>query len=125
MADETVLNERRTESEIPSRNRYDMHTNAARPLTTRQVQVLRCVESFLDARGYPPSIRELCELLDVTSTTGMVEHLRALERKGYLARDAGERRGMRVLVASSSARIVEAPGVRKATLCIRCRREVA
>ncbi|MHB8780777.1 MAG: transcriptional repressor LexA, partial [Candidatus Geothermincolia bacterium] len=45
----------------------------------------------LDRRGYPPSIRELCEALGIASTRGVVRHLEALERKGYITRGPGAR----------------------------------
>jgi repressor LexA len=56
-------------------------------LTERQLEVLRFIAKEIDERGYPPTIREIGEALDITSTNGVNDHLKALERKGYLQRD--------------------------------------
>ncbi len=111
----------RTEAEIHERDRSQAGIRSALPITARQFEVLVAVEQYVDARGYPPTVRELCEALDVSSTNGMVTHLEALERKGYLAREAGTARGMRVLVASKDAGTpMQAKGIAKAHLCSSC-----
>lgn len=113
-----------TEAEIPMRNRSyatDDTPVTARPLTLRQVQVLKCVEQFIDVHGFPPSLRDLCLMLDMSSLAAIVEHLNALVRKGYLARDAGERRGLRVLRPSAGAPVAEPRPLRKAPLCAHCK----
>jgi repressor LexA len=65
-------------------------------LTLRQREVLTFLEDFLDDRGYPPSIREIAERLRVSGTLGVTKHLDALERKGYLRREPGSSRGIRL-----------------------------
>jgi repressor LexA len=56
-------------------------------LTDRQLEVLRFIARQIDECGYPPTIREIGEALDIRSTNGVNDHLKALEKKGYLARD--------------------------------------
>src|SRR5512133_2014755 len=56
-------------------------------LTERQLEVLRFIARQIDEAGYPPTIREIGEALDIRSTNGVNDHLKALERKGYLQRD--------------------------------------
>ncbi len=56
-------------------------------LTERQLEVLRFIARQIDDAGYPPTIREIGEALDIRSTNGVNDHLKALERKGYLTRD--------------------------------------
>lgn len=56
-------------------------------LTERQLEVLRFIAEQIDERGYPPTIREIGEALSISSTNGVNDHLKALERKGYLTRD--------------------------------------
>lgn len=71
------------------------------PLTERQRKVLAFVERSIRERGYPPTLREVCAELGVTSTNGASDHLRALERKGYLRRDPTRARAM-VLVGAAA-----------------------
>ena len=58
-------------------------------LTKRQQQLLNFIEQHTAENGYPPSIREMAEHMGIRSTNGVNDHLKALERKGYLARKAG------------------------------------
>jgi len=60
-------------------------------LTPRQEEALEFVLSTLEKRGYPPSVRELCEALGLSSTRGALRHLEALERKGFITRAPGAR----------------------------------
>lgn len=61
-------------------------------LTVRQAEVHQTMLEYQADHGLPASIRELRELLDLASTNGVVEHLEALERKGYATRTAGRAR---------------------------------
>ena len=75
-------------------------------LTDRQLEVLRFIAREIEERGYPPTIREIGEALDIASTNGVNDHLKALERKGYLQRDAAK---SRALIPTSQARDVLGP----------------
>lgn len=66
------------------------------PLTKRQAQVLEWIEESIANRGIAPSIPELMQLLGSTSPTGAADHLKALERKGYIERMPGTARGLRL-----------------------------
>ena len=70
-------------------------------LTDRQLEVLRFIARQIEERGYPPTIREIGEALDIRSTNGVNDHLKALERKGYLSRDPVK---SRALIPSAAAR---------------------
>jgi repressor LexA len=72
-------------------------------LTDRQLEVLRFIAREIEERGYPPTIREIGEALDIRSTNGVNDHLKALERKGYLSRDPVK---SRALIPTSAAREV-------------------
>jgi repressor LexA len=61
-------------------------------LTSRQKKVLRAVESFVLAHGYPPTVRQLGKALGIASPSAVFKHLLSLERKGYLRREGGELR---------------------------------
>jgi len=73
------------------------------PLTPRQQQVLNVIEAKIAGEGFPPTIREIGDRLGISSTNGVNDHLKALERKGYLQRSQGKSRGC-VPVPSSSPR---------------------
>jgi repressor LexA len=70
-------------------------------LTERQLEVLRFIARQIDEAGYPPTIREIGEALDIRSTNGVNDHLKALERKGFLTRDPVK---SRALIPTSAAR---------------------
>jgi len=63
-------------------------------LTDRQLEVLRFIARQIEDAGYPPTIREIGEGLDIRSTNGVNDHLKALERKGFLTRDAAKSRAL-------------------------------
>jgi repressor LexA len=63
-------------------------------LTDRQLEVLRFIARQIEDQGYPPTIREIGEALEIRSTNGVNDHLKALERKGYLTRDPVKSRAL-------------------------------
>lgn len=66
-------------------------------LTDRQKQVLDFISASITQRGYPPTLREIGERLGIRSTNGVNDHLKALEKKGYLAREDLKSRALRPL----------------------------
>lgn len=62
----------------------------------RQRIVLDLIKVSISVHGYPPSLRELGDDLGIRSTNGVNDHLLALEKKGYIIRDATKSRGIRV-----------------------------
>src|SRR5262245_36858447 len=67
------------------------------PLTPRQEQLLRIIESALATQGYAPTLQELAYALKIASVQGVKDHLAALERKGYIRRTLGKRRAIEVI----------------------------
>lgn len=63
----------------------------ARGLTKRQAAVLRMIIRCIQRNGMPPTIAEIGEHFGITSTNGVNDHLRALERKGYITRSSKAR----------------------------------
>jgi SOS-response transcriptional repressor LexA len=66
-------------------------------LTNRQHQVLAAICDFKAIMGYVPTVRELGQLLHVSSTCTVQRHLDALQRKGYLWRAPGKARSIVVM----------------------------
>ena len=64
-------------------------------ITDRQRMVLEFICESIDDRGYPPTLREIGLKLGIRSTNGVNDHLRALERKGYLTREDMKSRTLR------------------------------
>jgi len=77
-------------------------------LTKRQEQTLDYIRKSIDERGYPPTLREIGEHMGIRSTNGVNDHLRALERKGYLRREDMKSRALK-LVEDSMPQPVRAP----------------
>jgi repressor LexA len=87
-------------------------------LTGKQLEVLNFIKNELCQRGYPPSVREICEAVGLKSTSTVHGHLERLERKGYIRRDPTKPRAIEVLDNSplSLAReLIEVPIVGKVT----------
>jgi repressor LexA len=63
-------------------------------LTKRQAQVLDVINQSIEREGYPPTIREIGSCLDIKSTNAVNDHLKALERKGYLNRNESKSRAL-------------------------------
>src|SRR5512147_530800 len=66
-------------------------------LTARQEEIFSFIRAFIRERGYPPSVREIGEHFHIYPRA-VFDHLRALEKKGYLRRRGALSRGLEVLV---------------------------
>lgn len=71
-------------------------------LTDRQREILRFITKASEERGFPPTIREIGEEMEISSTNGVNDHLKALERKGFLQRTEQTSRS---LVPTKKARL--------------------
>jgi repressor LexA len=67
------------------------------PLTERQQKILSFIKRSIQEQGYPPTIREIGEAFGIRSTNGVNDHLKALERKGYLLRGELKSRALSVI----------------------------
>jgi repressor LexA len=61
-------------------------------MTKRQKQVLEFMKRFLDDNGYMPSVREICDGMNLASPGSLFKHLTALEKEGVLNRTPGKKR---------------------------------
>ncbi len=70
-------------------------------LTGRQQEVLEGIYRIAQEKGYPPTVREIGNLLGLRSSCTVQRHLEALERKGYLKRDRTKARSIEILQADN------------------------
>lgn len=76
-------------------------------LTERQKEILDFITKSINKRGYPPTLREIGSHFGIKSTNGVNDHLRALEKKGYLQREDLKSRALRPIV--STGQTVDVP----------------
>jgi repressor LexA len=65
-------------------------------LSEKHIKVLQVLETYTAKNGYPPTIREICDRANLSSTSVANYYLERLEEKGYIQRDRGVSRGLRV-----------------------------
>ena len=66
-------------------------------LSDKQVQILKYIKDELTVRGYPPSIREICKAVELSSTSSVHAHLNTLEDKGYIKKGTNKRRALELI----------------------------
>jgi repressor LexA len=72
-------------------------------LTQRQQEILDFISASISERGFPPTLREIGEHFGIRSTNGVNDHLKALEKKGYLTREDLKSRAMRPVEMNGAA----------------------
>ena len=85
---------------------------ADQTLTARQRQILECIDQSMRDRGYPPSVREIGEVVGLGSPSTVHSHLSTLQRLGFLRRDPSKPRAIEVLFDPQSGAAVERRPVR-------------
>ncbi len=71
-------------------------------LTKKQQVILDCIRNEVQKKGYPPSVREICEGVGLKSTSTVHGHLNKLEEKGYIRRDPTKPRAIELLGATDN-----------------------
>ena len=66
-------------------------------ITVRQAEVLKLIYQSISDSGYPPTLAELRDALDVSSNQGILDILKILEDKGFIEKAEGMARGLRIL----------------------------
>ena len=66
-------------------------------LSDKQVKILQYIKDELTLRGYPPSIREICKAVGLSSTSSVHAHLNTLENKGYIKKGTNKRRALELI----------------------------
>lgn len=66
-------------------------------ITTKQLEILEYIKSQILERGYPPAVREICEAVNLKSTSSVHSHLETLEKNGYIRRDPTKPRAIEIM----------------------------
>ncbi len=66
-------------------------------ITAKQREILDYMENCILTKGYPPSVREICEAVHLKSTSSVHSHLSTLEENGYIRRDPTKPRAIEIL----------------------------
>ena len=66
-------------------------------ITEKQRQILEYIKSEILSKGYPPAVRDICQAVDLKSTSSVHAHLETLEKNGYIRRDPTKPRAIEIL----------------------------
>ena len=68
-----------------------------REVSDKQSEIYEFLKTFTDNKGYPPSVREICEAVGLRSTSSVHGHLKRLESKGLIKRDPTKPRALEII----------------------------
>ena len=66
-------------------------------ISEKQSQILEYIKSEIINKGYPPSVRDICQAVNLKSTSSVHSHLETLEKNGYIRRDPTKPRTIEIL----------------------------
>ena len=66
-------------------------------ITEKQKEILEYIKETILKKGYPPAVREICEAVNLKSTSSVHSHLETLEKNGYIRRDPTKPRTIEIL----------------------------
>ena len=66
-------------------------------ISDKQKEILEYIKSEILNRGYPPSVRDICEAVHLKSTSSVHSHLETLEKNGYIRRDPTKPRAIEII----------------------------
>ena len=66
-------------------------------ISSKQQEILDYIKNEILNRGFPPAVREICEAVHLKSTSSVHSHLEALEKNGYIRRDATKPRAIEII----------------------------
>ena len=66
-------------------------------ITKKQTEILEYIKSQIINKGFPPAVREICEAVNLKSTSSVHSHLETLEKNGYIRRDPTKPRAIEIL----------------------------
>lgn len=66
-------------------------------ISKKQSEILEYIKKEILNRGYPPAVREICEAVQLKSTSSVHSHLETLEKNGYIRRDPTKPRAIEII----------------------------
>ena len=66
-------------------------------ISKKQQEILDYIKSEILNRGFPPAVREICEAVQLKSTSSVHSHLETLEKNGYIRRDPTKPRAIEIV----------------------------
>ena len=66
-------------------------------ITAKQSEILEYIKNQIVNKGYPPSVRDICEAVHLKSTSSVHAHLETLEKNGYIRRDPTKPRAIEII----------------------------
>lgn len=66
-------------------------------ITQKQSEILEYIKAQILNKGYPPSVRDICQAVDLKSTSSVHAHLETLEKNGYIRRDPTKPRAIEII----------------------------
>lgn len=66
-------------------------------ISPKQKEILEFIKDQILTRGFPPSVRDICEAVHLKSTSSVHSHLETLEKNGYIRRDPTKPRAIEIL----------------------------
>ena len=66
-------------------------------ISKKQLEILEYIKSQILERGFPPAVREICQGVNLKSTSSVHSHLETLEKNGYIRRDPTKPRAIEIL----------------------------
>ncbi|MBQ5695450.1 MAG: transcriptional repressor LexA [Clostridium sp.] len=86
-----------------------------REVSEKQNEIYEFLKTYTDNKGYPPSVREICEAVGLKSTSSVHGHLKRLESKGLIRRDPTKPRALEIIDNSLKKEMVNIPIIGKVT----------
>lgn len=81
----------------------------------KQREVYRFLLSYTESKGYPPSVREICDAVDLRSTSSVQNHLQNLEKQGLIRRDPTKPRALEIPELNDRPEMIRIPVVGRVT----------
>ena len=66
-------------------------------ISDKQREILEYIKEMILKKGYPPTVREICETVKLKSTSSVHSHLETLEKNGYIRRDPTKPRAIEIM----------------------------
>ncbi len=66
-------------------------------ISKKQAEILEYIKSEILRIGYPPAVREICDAVNLSSTSSVHAHLESLEKNGYIRRDPSKPRAIEII----------------------------